>query len=95
MTVRSDAIAIIFGANVRKHRAILGWTVGELARRVGIARPIVSRTEGGSHSPNASTVLRYAKALDVPVAALVDGVDEAIGRMLAGDDPRDALRWGL
>ncbi len=72
-----DPIALIVGANIRKQRAILGWTQGKLAREVKTHRPIVGRIESGLHVPEVSTVFTYAKALGVHPGVLLDGVDSA------------------
>ena len=48
-------------------------TQAALAARAGFSREYVARLETGRHDPPLSTVLRLAKALDVPVAKLIGG----------------------
>jgi DNA-binding Xre family transcriptional regulator len=63
-----------FGANVRAARVARGWTQEELAHRTGLASVQVSRIERGKREVRLSTLLRLVRALDVPPAALLDGL---------------------
>jgi transcriptional regulator with XRE-family HTH domain len=49
--------------------------MSDLARILGTHASEISRLERGLRDPRLSTVVRLARALDVPVAALVDGID--------------------
>lgn len=51
-----------------------------LARVAGTHASEVSRLERGLRDPRLSTLVRIARALDVPVAALVDGIGEVAGK---------------
>jgi ribosome-binding protein aMBF1 (putative translation factor) len=50
---------------VIKHRAALGISQQELARRVGTSHSAISRLEGGRHKTSVGTLQRVAQALGV------------------------------
>jgi len=50
---------------VIKHRAALGLSQQELARRVGTSHSAISRIEGGRHKTSVETLQRIAEALDL------------------------------
>lgn len=50
---------------VIKHRASLGLSQAELARRVGTSHSAISRIESGQHKMSLDTLQRLAGALDV------------------------------
>jgi DNA-binding XRE family transcriptional regulator len=56
---------------VRRLREQRGWSVTDLARRLGMAPPNVHRVEAGSHTPSPETIVRLAAAFAVPVQRLV------------------------
>lgn len=51
-------------------------SVAELASAAGLSRTIVARIESGAGNPSVETLFRLARALSVPLAALL-GVDAA------------------
>jgi transcriptional regulator with XRE-family HTH domain len=53
--------------------------MGYLARIAGTHASEISRLERGLRDPRLSTIVRLARALDVPVAVLVDGIDAVVG----------------
>jgi len=60
------------GANIRKAREQRGWSQEELADRSGIHRTYISGVERAARNPTIEIVAAIAKALDLPVAALVE-----------------------
>jgi ribosome-binding protein aMBF1 (putative translation factor) len=64
-------IARAAAMRVREARVAKGCTVAELSRRTGIAAPNLHRLEAGDHVPMASTLLKVAEALDVPLVSLL------------------------
>ncbi len=56
-----------FGDLVRILRQGKGVTQPELARRVGVSQPVVSKWERGRSTPQQVTVQRVAKALGVSI----------------------------
>jgi transcriptional regulator with XRE-family HTH domain len=58
---------------IKKLREAQGLTQDELARRAGVTKPYVSMIEGGERtSPSLPVLKRLAKALGVPVTALLE-----------------------
>lgn len=55
---------------VRALREERGWTIAELGDRARMAAPNLSRVESGRHVPAATTLVRLAEALGVPLARL-------------------------
>jgi DNA-binding XRE family transcriptional regulator len=64
-------VAVRIGRRLRELREEKGLTAYEIARRSGIHRPNISRMESGKHVPTVDTLDRLARALGVPVAALL------------------------
>jgi transcriptional regulator with XRE-family HTH domain len=60
------------GTNLRDARTKLGLTQEEVANRSGVHATEVSRLESGKRDPQVSTLLRLAKALEVPPGRLLD-----------------------
>lgn len=62
-----------FGARLKELRENAGLSQGELAERAGIHRVQVNRLESGERSPNWTTVLALARALNVTCEAFDEG----------------------
>lgn len=60
------------GSNLRAARKKLGLTQEEVAERSGVHATEVSRIEAGKRDPQVSTVLRLAKAVEVPPGQLFE-----------------------
>ena len=75
----SEALQILAAA-VRAGRLRRGWTIAELAERVGVSPPTIMKVERGDGSVAIGTALEAATLVDVPLFD-VDGV--ARGRYLA------------
>lgn len=56
---------------LRRLRRAKGWTQAELARHANVHSVTVSRLETDRHQPDLDTLTKLAKALGVPVAALL------------------------
>ena len=65
--VRSESASQI-GSQVRALRIASGASGGELARRSGISRSLLSRIEHGMVAPSVATLTRIAAGLDVPIS---------------------------
>jgi DNA-binding XRE family transcriptional regulator len=46
----------------------------ELARRAGVTERTIRNLEGGVHEPSMATAMKIARALNVPLQALVEPV---------------------
>ena len=53
-------------------RELRGWSGAELARRAGVSEAAVSRIESRKRRPNVETVAKLAKALNLPLAELLE-----------------------
>jgi transcriptional regulator with XRE-family HTH domain len=87
-----------FGAEVRRRRESLGWSLPELAKRSGLTYNYIGAIEIGHREPSLSTMLKLAKGFDVPLWELLgrDGFSPAAlecARLLdeAPRDVRDAI----
>ena len=67
--VRSESASLL-GAQVRALRIASGASGGDLARRAGISRSLLSRIEHGVVAPSIETLDRIANGLDVPISRL-------------------------
>jgi transcriptional regulator with XRE-family HTH domain len=69
------------GNRLRGLRDAAGVTQQELAGRMGIAQPALSKIESGIHEPRLATLEKYAAGLGLTLQRLLDGVgDESSGR---------------
>ncbi|MCL2465743.1 MAG: XRE family transcriptional regulator [Micrococcales bacterium] len=59
----------------RAHRVAAGLSVAEAASRVGVSKAMLSKIENAQTSCSLTTLARLATGLDVPVTALLRGVD--------------------
>lgn len=65
---RPEAPASRLGAQIRSLRLASGLSGGQLAKRAGISRSLLSRIERGLVSPSVRTLERVAQGLDVAVS---------------------------
>ena len=64
-----------FGENLRRLRKAANLNARELAKRVGVTPPVMSKWETQKGLPEGPTLLKLAKALSVSVDELLAGVD--------------------
>ena len=55
---------------VKAWRETLGWSQGELARRLGVSRQTINAVETDKYDPSLPLALRMAKLFAVPVDQL-------------------------
>jgi len=55
---------------VKSHREGMGWSQGELARRLGVSRQTINAVETDKYDPSLPLALRMAKLFAVPVDQL-------------------------
>jgi transcriptional regulator with XRE-family HTH domain len=60
------------GSNLRAARGKLGLTQEEVAERSGVHATEISRMEAGKRDPQVSTLLKLARALEVPPGRLLE-----------------------
>ena len=73
-----DALKVL-GSQIAAARRELGWTAAELAERVGVSAPVISRAENGRPTTQIGTVFEAAVLCGVPLF----GADPAGLRRLA------------
>lgn len=72
MRVREDTG---FGANLRAVRLEAGLSQQRLGSACRLHRTEISLLERGAREPRLGTVVRLARALDVPPARLLEGIE--------------------
>jgi transcriptional regulator with XRE-family HTH domain len=60
------------GLRIRRLRKGKDMSQAQLAKRAGLTRVYVTRLEAGKQDPSLSTINALAKALGVPVTALLE-----------------------
>jgi transcriptional regulator with XRE-family HTH domain len=82
-----DAVAAL-GAQIAAARRELGWTAAELAERVGVSAPLISRIENGRPTAQIGTVIEAAVICGLPLF----GADAAgLSAIATGERRRLAL----
>ncbi len=81
MSTIEDNTAVRLGRAVKARREELGLTLRALASMSGISSSMISDIERGTKSPTVSTLSLLARALSVPISALVDVDLPASGRI--------------
>ncbi len=65
-----------FGENLKRQRIEAGLSQEALGRSCRLHRTEISLLERGERDPRLSTIVRLARCLDVPPAALLTELDE-------------------
>lgn len=61
----------VIGENISKYRERAGLTQAQLAERVGVGIPFISKVERGGSAMKLHTLYKFAEALDVSCDALL------------------------
>ena len=69
-------LGAVIGWRVRSRAREIGLSSSDLARRVGLSKGMISKIENAQVSPSLATMARLARALDIPVTSLFQGLDE-------------------
>ncbi|CAH2780611.1 MAG: Transcriptional regulator, Xre family [uncultured Paraburkholderia sp.] len=69
-----SALVRHFGAAVRALREAQAWSQEQLAEHAGLNRSYVGEIERGTAIASIVTVDKLARALDVPISALLSGL---------------------
>ena len=72
---KRDPILRAFGQSVARHRRAKDLSQEALAETADLDRTYLSDIERGVRNPGIKNVARLAKALGIPTAKLVEGVD--------------------
>ena len=78
--IRAEDHARAFGARLARERERQRLSMSDLARIAGMHASEVSRLERGLRDPRLSTIVRLARALDVDVSELLEGIASGHGR---------------
>jgi len=70
-----DPVLTAFGQAVRKYRDAKGFSQELLAEKADLDRTYISDIERGTRNPGIKNVVRLARALRIPTAKLVEGLD--------------------
>jgi transcriptional regulator with XRE-family HTH domain len=72
---KRDPILAAFGRSLRARRDAKGLSQEQLAERADLDRTYISDIERGTRNPGIKNVVRLARALGIPTAKLLEGVD--------------------
>ena len=65
-----------FAMNLKKLMIEREMTAADISRKTGMTQATLSRYINGKRTPNINSVIKIAKALNVPIELLMKGVDE-------------------
>ena len=65
-----------FAMNLKKLMIEREMTAADIARKTGMTQATLSRYINGKRIPRLNSVIKIAKALNVPIELLLKGVDE-------------------
>ena len=65
-----------FAMNLKKLMIEREMTAADIARKTGMTQATLSRYINGKRIPKINSVIKIAKALNVPIELLLKGVDE-------------------
>lgn len=65
-----------FAMNLKKLMIEREMTAADISRKTGITQAALSRYINGKRIPKINSVIKIAKALNVPIELLLKGVDE-------------------
>ncbi|SEE80613.1 helix-turn-helix domain-containing protein [Jiangella alba] len=77
----------VIAASLQRERRRAGLSLGELARRAGIAKSTLSQLESGAGNPSVETLWALGVALDVPFAQLVEPPRPRVQVIRKGEGP--------
>jgi transcriptional regulator with XRE-family HTH domain len=78
-TIVDDA-ANRLALTLRTEREARGWSQGDLARRSGVSKAMISKIEREEASPTAVILVRLSAAFELTLAALLTRAEGAVGR---------------
>jgi transcriptional regulator with XRE-family HTH domain len=65
----------LFGNNIRKQRLAKGISQEQLSVLTNLHRTYIGGIERGERNPSLNNILKIAKALNIPVTALFEGIN--------------------
>jgi transcriptional regulator with XRE-family HTH domain len=91
---RAGPIDAVVGRTIRALRLSKGISQGALGLRLGVSFQQIQKYENGTNRVGAGRLAQIAMALDVPMEALLQGVQTAKRRSRKEDDPLTLLSTG-
>jgi transcriptional regulator with XRE-family HTH domain len=86
---------MIIGDRLRKLREEKNLSQGDIEKRTGLVRPYISRVENNHSVPTIDTLVKMARALEVPMYQLFyDGEEPPTPPPLAKGKTADEIAWG-
>lgn len=73
---KRNLVNIQIGERIRYYRKKAGLSQEEVAEKIGLTQKHISRIEGGYHSSLFITIMMIAKAVNVPIDAFTENIDE-------------------
>lgn len=64
---KNNGLQDVFGRNLKERRKQMGFTQGELARRIGVSTSFVTEMEKGRKAPSFATIEKIADETQAPV----------------------------
>jgi transcriptional regulator with XRE-family HTH domain len=83
---RLEDVAGRIARTLRAHRRARELSIGELAKRAGLSKTLISRLETGAGNPSVETLWRLANALDVPLGMLIESDEPPRTRLIEPDE---------
>lgn len=77
--MRSEALALRFGENLRRCRRRADLSQEELGERASLHRTEIGMLEHGQRVPRIDTVIRLAGAMAIPPGELLEGIHWVVG----------------
>jgi transcriptional regulator with XRE-family HTH domain len=77
-----DSLTARIARVVREQRYVSGATLAEVASAAGLSKAILSRIENGHGNPSIETLFRIARALELPLSALLAEDQSPRSRMI-------------
>ena len=90
----SESSCGLLGQRLRKLRKARNLSQGDIEERTGLLRCYTSRVENGYIVPSVGTLMKYAKALDVPLYQLFYDGAEPVEKPAPLESTKDNLIYG-
>jgi len=81
-----EDLPIRIARTLRAHRRLHDLSMGELAKRAGVSKTLLSRLEAGTGNPSVETLWRLANALDIPLGLLIDSGEPPATRFIEASE---------
>ena len=80
-------MAITFGKTMKAIREQNGWTLEEMAGKLGTTKQALSKYERGERTPKVTVAAKFAEKLNVPLETLI-GIDAIEVEPIQNNEPK-------